>query len=214
MTLSNTAYQTSVTGGSGYQSLYSQERRDLDSLDVRKETFIFYPQSSIRTADIAAAGFHYTGEGHVIRCFCCKLTVTRLSDGEDPLAVHRRRAPNCQFVRRTVTPGAVSAAKPERQRAEDSLDGLGLNSDSFLPSDVEEDGEDGGALKEGLVARGVTKQDAIAKPLRPAAPVGKSKSFYRRSGATVVWDAWDVSIVPQTFYSWLTPDAGFFTALS
>jgi len=172
MTLTNTAYQTTVAGGSGYQSLYSQERRDLDSLDVRKETFIFYPvqNSSTPTADIAAAGFHYTGEGHVIKCFCCKLTVTRLNDGDNPFTVHRSRAPNCPFVRRTVTQGGVSVPKPDR--VDDMVDGLSLNSDSSLPSDVEEDGP----LQDNLVPRGMPKEDtaSIAKPLRPTGPIGKS----------------------------------------
>jgi len=179
MTLTNTAYQTS-SGGAGYQSLYSQERRDLDSLDVRKETFIFYPPSSIPTADMAAAGFHYTGEGHAIKCFWCKLTVTRLNDGANPLAVHRSRAPNCPFVRQSVSQGAAltSVAKTEPGRSEDTLDGLGLesDSDSSLPSDVEADGD---ALKGDLVERAdATKlQDAIAaKPPRPTAPI--SESFY------------------------------------
>jgi hypothetical protein len=50
----------------GYQSLYSEERRDLDQLDVRTETFVFYPPSPVRTLDMAAAGFHYTGEDYAV----------------------------------------------------------------------------------------------------------------------------------------------------
>lgn len=183
MTLTNTAYQTSVAGGAGYQSLYSQERRDLDSLDVRKETFIFYPSSSISTADIAAAGFHYTGEGHVIKCFCCKLTVTRLKDGDDPFTVHRSRAPNCPFVRRTVTQGGISVPKPDRQ--EDQVDGFGRNSHSPLHSDVEEDGP-----KDDFVSRGMSKEDlatpaATAKPLSRRRHIGPiSKLFHLSSTVT------------------------------
>jgi len=104
MTLTNTAYQTSVAGRSSYQSLYSEERRDLHLLEVRKETFIFYPQSNIPTADIAAAGFYYTGDEYVIKCYCCKLTVTRPNN--NPFTIHQSRAPNCPFVRKTVTQGA------------------------------------------------------------------------------------------------------------
>jgi len=61
----NTTYHALVGAGtSGYQSLYS-ERRDFDLLDVRKETLVFYPKSDISTADIAAAGFYYTGDGYI-----------------------------------------------------------------------------------------------------------------------------------------------------
>jgi len=164
MTLSNSAYQSSIAASSGYQSLYSDERRDLHKLDVRKETFIFYPQSSTPIADMAAAGFYYTGEGHIVRCFCCKLTVTRLNAGDKPFGVHRSRAPNCPFVRKTVTQGGLS--DPE----EDTVDG---NSELSLPSDVEDDGP----AEDNLVSRGVSAEKEViarsAKPRRHAAPISK-----------------------------------------
>ena len=129
MTLTNTAYQTSVDGmSSGYQSLYSEERRDLHLLEVRKETFIFYPKSSIPTADIATAGFHYTGEGYIIKCHCCKLTVMRLNKRDNPFAVHQSRAPDCPFVRKTVTQSEAPALKSAQKK-----DGVGgSESDSSL----------------------------------------------------------------------------------
>jgi len=174
MSLSNAAYQTSIGGGvSGYQSLYSEQRRDLDVLEVRMETFIFYPKSSISTADIAAAGFYYTGEGYVVRCFCCKLTVTRLNDGDNPFAVHRSQAPNCPFVRKTLAQDGV----PVERRGEDTVDG---GSDSALPADVEVDG----ALEDDVVPRGLSKRDdrttttTNVKPLRRAAPLSKHVFFY------------------------------------
>jgi len=126
MTLTNTAYQTSVDGmSSGYQSLYSEERRDLHLLEVRKETFIFYPKSSIPTADIATAGFHYTGEGYIIKCHCCKLTVMRLNKRDNPFAVHQSRAPDCPFVRKTVTQSEAPALKSAQKK-----DGVGAGSES------------------------------------------------------------------------------------
>jgi Inhibitor of Apoptosis domain len=95
--------QASMGCGRGYQSLYFEERRDLDKLNVRKETFVFYPPSPVRTLDIAAAGFHYTGEDYTVRCFVCKVTVPRFADSDDPFSVHQRLSPNCPFVFRTVT---------------------------------------------------------------------------------------------------------------
>jgi len=170
MTLTNTAYQTSVAAGaSGYQSLYSEERRDLDLLDVRKETFIFYPKSSVATQDMAAAGFYYTGEAYVVKCFCCKLTVTRFNGRDSPFAVHRSRAPDCPFVRKTVTQGGVPEVEPQPGREEDTVDGFSLNSDV----------EDDGPSQDQLVPRGLPMKDVAmtakaAKPLRPAAPTSKS----------------------------------------
>jgi len=174
MTLPNTGYQTSVAAGaSGYQSLYSEERRDLDLLDVRKETFIFYPKSSIATADMAAAGFYYTGEAYVVKCFCCKLTVTRFNNRDKPFAVHQTRAPNCPFVLKTVTQGGVP--EPEPDRVEDTVDGLdGLD----LSSDVEDDGpSEDHLVPRGLPSNDVTVTAKSARPLRPAAPVSKSSSL-------------------------------------
>jgi len=177
MTLTNTAYQTGA-GSSGYQSLYSEERRDLHLLEVRKETFIFYPSSSILTADIAAAGFYYTGEGYTIRCYCCKLTVTRLNSDDNPFSVHQSRAPNCPFVRKTVTQGGVPVPEPAQE--EDRVDGVGLNADSSLPSDVEDDGP----LQDNLVSRGMPNKDmritstTSAKALKLAAPISKSFCLY------------------------------------
>jgi len=174
MTLTNTAYQTSVAGAgaSGYQSLYSEERRDLDVLDVRKETFIFYPKSSVSTAEMAEAGFYYTGDGHVVRCFCCKLTVARFSGRRDsPFAVHRSRAPGCPFVRKTVARGRLPAPPEPADPAEDVVDGLALSSDV----------EDDGPSEDRLVARGlppaktdVGRTSGSAKPPRHAVPLSKS----------------------------------------
>jgi len=101
------------------------------------------------------------------------LTVTRLDDADNPFTVHRSLNPDCPFVLRTLTKGGFSVTGPER--AQDAIDGFGLNSDSSLPSDVEEDGP----LQEELAARGVDKKGvgvtaATAKPLRPAAPISKS----------------------------------------
>jgi len=169
MSLNYTAYKT-IGGSAGYQSLYSAERQDLDLLYNRRETFIFYPQSNIPTADIAAAGFYYTGKEHVIKCFCCELTVRRLNDRDDPFTVHRIKSPNCPFVRKTVTHGGVYVPEPDE---EDAVNGLGLNSDSSLRSDVEDDGPS----RDNAVPRGVPLQDVgltttTAKPIRLAAPMG------------------------------------------
>lgn len=100
ITVAGTSRTASLSGLAGYQSLYNDNRKDLDAFDTRKETYIFYPSSEVPTASLAAAGFYYTGENDISRCFCCKLEIGRLRRGEDPMEVHRRKSTNCPFVRR------------------------------------------------------------------------------------------------------------------
>jgi len=84
----------------GYQSLYSEERRDVDVVDVCKQTFIFYPKSSVSTTLMITAGFYYTGKDCTVKCFCCKMNIMYFNDGDDPFTEHSSANPNCPFVRK------------------------------------------------------------------------------------------------------------------
>ena len=107
------------------------------------------------------AGFYYTGDGYIVKCFCCKLSVKHFNSRDKPFAVNRSRAPNCPFVRRTVTQGGV---------AETAIDGeedmVSLNSDV----------EDDEPLEEHNGSCGVSKKEVgmTAKHLQlPAALISK-----------------------------------------
>jgi len=85
-----------------YVSLFSSSRHDYDLIDIRKETYLFFPESVIPTWTYADAGFYYTGDFEVSRCFRCGLEINMLRLGEDPFDVHRRQSPNCQFVKEKI----------------------------------------------------------------------------------------------------------------
>jgi hypothetical protein len=85
-----------------YISLFTSNRRDFDLIDIRKETYLFFPQSDITTRSYADAGFYYVGDLDISRCFRCGLQINKLRFGEDPFDVHQRRSPDCIFVKEKV----------------------------------------------------------------------------------------------------------------
>lgn len=102
--------------------------------------------------------------------FLLQVTVRRFNNRDSPFAVHRSRAPNCPFVRKTVTQGGVP--EPEPHQGEDTVDGLDLSSDV----------EDDGPSEDHLVPRGPKQDDVgttatgtVSRPLRPAAPTSKAE---------------------------------------
>jgi len=84
-----------------YRQRYWKELEDFNLFDVRLQTFIFYPKSSILSRDMASAGFYYASEDRVLKCSGCKSTVTRFRKGEDPFVTGRHSG--CPFVALRVT---------------------------------------------------------------------------------------------------------------
>jgi len=76
----------------GFLSLFAEDRRDFDKLEVREETFVLCPPAPIPTAEIAAAGFYYTGENDIIKCCQCAMTL-QIKDAEMLSSLHRPCAP-------------------------------------------------------------------------------------------------------------------------
>jgi len=92
--------------------------------DVRLQTFVLYPKTLISSRDMASAGFYYTGEDRVLKCFGCKLTVTRFREGDSPFVTGHRSG--CSFVRVTKkTEKPVAAAAAAAAAVEHSLSPLG-----------------------------------------------------------------------------------------
>jgi len=65
----------------------------------RLKTFDAWPISFIRPADLANAGFVYTGRGDCVRCVFCREHVGDWDEDDFPHTEHRALFPHCPFVR-------------------------------------------------------------------------------------------------------------------
>jgi hypothetical protein len=140
MAVANTAHLLDEATTARYTSMYSGCRNDYDLLPVRKDTYLFAPPSDVPTWALADAGFYYTGNLDVSRCFRCRLEINRLRLGEDPFEVHRRRSPNCPFVKEKIE--ATMQHLDDSDNDEDCIDGIDgfdFNIDSTDDSDIETD---------------------------------------------------------------------------
>jgi hypothetical protein len=86
-----------------YISLFSADRQDYDSIDIRKQTYQFYPPSDIPVRAYYEAGFFYTGDDDTSRCFRCGLKINKLRYNEDPFDKHRFLSPDCDFVKERIS---------------------------------------------------------------------------------------------------------------
>uniref|UniRef100_A0A803VHX1 RING-type E3 ubiquitin transferase n=1 Tax=Ficedula albicollis TaxID=59894 RepID=A0A803VHX1_FICAL len=67
--------------------------------EMRLSTFENWPQnSSMHPEQLARAGFFYTGQGDVVRCFYCDGGVRSWSFGDDPWREHAKWYPECEFL--------------------------------------------------------------------------------------------------------------------
>ncbi|NWQ81498.1 BIR7B protein, partial [Columbina picui] len=67
--------------------------------EMRLSTFRNWPQySDMHPEQLARAGFFYTGQGDVVRCFCCDGAVRNWSLRDDPWREHAKWYPQCEFL--------------------------------------------------------------------------------------------------------------------
>ncbi|NXB54324.1 BIR7B protein, partial [Leucopsar rothschildi] len=67
--------------------------------EMRLSTFENWPQnSSVHPEQLARAGFFYTGQGDMVRCFYCDGGVRSWSFGDDPWREHAKWYPECEFL--------------------------------------------------------------------------------------------------------------------
>lgn len=66
---------------------------------ARRSSFRNWPVSFIDPVSLAAAGFYYTGNLDVVRCFECQLEANHWSKGDIPIQIHEMRSPECRFIR-------------------------------------------------------------------------------------------------------------------
>ena len=65
----------------------------------RFQTFRNWPLRSITPADLANAGFIYTGRGDLVQCVFCEGIVGNWEDEDFPITEHRALYPACPFIR-------------------------------------------------------------------------------------------------------------------
>ncbi|XP_063258285.1 baculoviral IAP repeat-containing protein 7 [Prinia subflava] len=67
--------------------------------EMRLSTFENWPpNSNMHPEQLARAGFFYTGQGDVVRCFYCDGGVRSWSFGDDPWREHAKWYPECEFL--------------------------------------------------------------------------------------------------------------------
>ncbi|XP_074744772.1 baculoviral IAP repeat-containing protein 7 isoform X1 [Strix uralensis] len=70
--------------------------------EMRLSTFQNWPQyTDMHPEQLARAGFFYTGQGDVVRCFYCDGGVRNWSFGDDPWREHAKWYPGCEFLLRS-----------------------------------------------------------------------------------------------------------------
>ncbi|XP_017881008.1 death-associated inhibitor of apoptosis 1-like [Ceratina calcarata] len=78
---------------------------EVDNVDyhyeaARLQSFENWPVSYIEPEKLAAAGFYYTGEGDVVRCFECQIEIREWVEGDVPMVDHQRWSARCRFIRK------------------------------------------------------------------------------------------------------------------
>ncbi|KFP26750.1 Baculoviral IAP repeat-containing protein 7-B, partial [Colius striatus] len=80
--------------------------------EMRLSTFQNWPQyTDMHPEQLARAGFFYTGQGDVVRCFYCDGGVRNWSFGDDPWREHAKWYPGCEFLLRSRGRGFVSSVQ-------------------------------------------------------------------------------------------------------
>ncbi|NWI90588.1 BIR7B protein, partial [Pitta sordida] len=79
--------------------LNEPEYPEMVTEEMRLSSFQNWPQSShMHPEQLARAGFFYTGEGDVVRCFYCDGGLRSWSFGDDPWREHAKWYPECEFL--------------------------------------------------------------------------------------------------------------------
>ncbi|XP_060082815.1 E3 ubiquitin-protein ligase XIAP-like [Ylistrum balloti] len=65
----------------------------------RRESFRNWPGRSQDIDILASAGFFFTGEEDIVRCFHCDIGLAEWDSDDDPWVEHARHSPDCPFLR-------------------------------------------------------------------------------------------------------------------
>ena len=87
-----------TTPGIFLSPISSNPTQEYRSEATRLSTFNNWPVTFIQPADLAHAGFIYTGHGDQVRCVFCHQDVGGWESEDFPITEHRRLFPLCPFV--------------------------------------------------------------------------------------------------------------------
>ncbi|XP_058798919.1 baculoviral IAP repeat-containing protein 2-like isoform X2 [Phymastichus coffea] len=104
--------------------------------EVRLQSYTNWPCRYVQPADLAAAGFYYTGQIDKVRCFECRTEICRWEENDDPIIEHQRWGGRCRFIRKlpcgNVPIGADPNSIPPKSR-----DVCGYNLDYRMDAEVD-----------------------------------------------------------------------------
>ncbi|OXB67870.1 hypothetical protein ASZ78_005552 [Callipepla squamata] len=88
------------------------EYPEMATEEMRLSTFQNWPQyTEMRPEQLARAGFFYTGQGDVVRCFYCDGGMRNWAFGDDPWREHAKWYPRCEFLLRSMGREFVSSVQ-------------------------------------------------------------------------------------------------------
>ncbi|XP_038673714.1 baculoviral IAP repeat-containing protein 2 isoform X3 [Scyliorhinus canicula] len=101
------------------QLRYSQVVAAMCSEEMRLQTFQNWPSyCSLIPAELAKAGFYYTGEEDRVECFACSGKLSNWEPGDCATSEHRRHFPSCPFVL-GIHMGNIPMINTEPQRTDE-----------------------------------------------------------------------------------------------
>lgn len=80
---------------------YNYKHPEMETVSDRIDTFLTWPHKDIQEPRIVAtAGFYYTMDHDIVRCFCCDLGLSEWDENDSPWTEHARHSPNCWYLKR------------------------------------------------------------------------------------------------------------------
>ncbi|KAK3091684.1 hypothetical protein FSP39_021852 [Pinctada imbricata] len=79
---------------------FSLKHPQYNTVSARVESFknwSYNEQQHYR--NLIPAGFFYTGNSDIVRCFCCDIGLAEWDPGDDPWEEHARHSPNCKYLK-------------------------------------------------------------------------------------------------------------------
>jgi baculoviral IAP repeat-containing protein 7/8 len=92
---------------------------------VRLYSYKNWPVAHMKPERLAAAGFYFTGELDIVKCFVCGTEIYMWMEGDDPMVDHERQSPTCNFVRNIACGNVPAEAVPDAPPMPESRDVCG-----------------------------------------------------------------------------------------